>query len=127
MTGMMSAAKQKLNLSLGSSLDHTCTATLGSTAKAYVRLIVWCDACKHQVEPDVAALAEKYGAETTVLNLVGWLVCSECGAREVKFVLTGIPIAACKRPSRWSSTRCWNSAAHAKLCCGSTSMASIFR
>src|SRR5262249_59664607 len=28
------------------------------------------------------------------------------------------PIAACKRPSRWSSTRCWNSAAHAKLCCG---------
>src|SRR6516162_754521 len=38
-----------------------------------------------------------------------------------------IPIAACKRPSRWSSTRCWNSAAHAKLCCGSTSMASIFR
>jgi hypothetical protein len=39
-------------------------ATLGSTAKAYVRLIVWCDACKHQVDPDVAALAEKHGAET---------------------------------------------------------------
>jgi hypothetical protein len=64
-------------------------ATLGSTAKAYVRLIVWCKACRHQTEPDVAALAEKYGAETTVPDLVGRLVCSECGAREVKFVLTG--------------------------------------
>ena len=38
-----------------------------------------------------------------------------------------IPIVACRRPSRWSSTRCWNSAAHAKLCSGSTSMISIFR
>ena len=29
--------------------------------------------------------------------------------------------------SGWSSTRCWNSAAHAKLCSGSTSMISISR
>jgi hypothetical protein len=63
-------------------------ATLGSTAAAHVRLIVCCEACKHQVEPDIAA-AERHGAATTVIDFVGRLVCSQCGAREVKFVLTG--------------------------------------
>jgi hypothetical protein len=37
--------------------------TLG--AAAAVRLIVWCQDCGHQVEPDPAEMAAPYGAETT--------------------------------------------------------------
>jgi hypothetical protein len=42
--------------------------TLGDAAAAGVRLIVWCRECRHQVEPDPAEMAERYGAETTVLD-----------------------------------------------------------
>jgi hypothetical protein len=65
------------------------TATLGSTAAAEARVIVWCDACRHQVEPEAEALAEKYGATTTVPDWAARLVCSQCGGRKVSFVLTG--------------------------------------
>ena len=41
-------------------------ATLGSTAATGARIVVWCRACGHQVEPDPAAMAERYGADTTV-------------------------------------------------------------
>ena len=64
-------------------------ATLGSTAEAHGRLIVWCNACRHQVEPEVAAMAAKYGAMMPVRDWVGRLVCSHCGARDINFVLTG--------------------------------------
>jgi hypothetical protein len=40
--------------------------TLGSAAAARVRLIVWCKECRHQVEPDPAVMAARYGAETPV-------------------------------------------------------------
>jgi hypothetical protein len=42
--------------------------TLGSAAAACVRLIVWCNECQHQVEPDPAEMAARYGAETPVLD-----------------------------------------------------------
>jgi hypothetical protein len=64
-------------------------ATLGSTAAAEARLIVWCNACRHRTEPDVAAMAAKYGAATPVRDWVGRLVCSQCGTRDISFVLTG--------------------------------------
>jgi hypothetical protein len=47
--------------------------TLGNAAAAHVRLIVWCEACQHQVEPEPAEqitsaifteMAVRYGAET---------------------------------------------------------------
>jgi hypothetical protein len=38
-----------------------------AAAAAQVRLIVWCKACQHQVEPKPAEMAARYGAETTVL------------------------------------------------------------
>jgi hypothetical protein len=41
--------------------------TLGAAATAGVRLIVWCKNCQHQVEPDPAEHARRYGAETSVL------------------------------------------------------------
>jgi hypothetical protein len=50
-------------------------ATLGSTAAAQVRIIVWCRDCQHQVEPDPAEMAERYGAETAVLDWPDRLVC----------------------------------------------------
>jgi hypothetical protein len=42
--------------------------TLGVAAAAQVRLIVWCKACQHQVEPDPAEMAARYGADTSVLD-----------------------------------------------------------
>jgi len=62
---------------------------LGSTAKAHLRLIVWCKDCRHQVEPDPAEMAERYGAETTVPDWGKRLVCSRCGSRNVDFVVSG--------------------------------------
>jgi hypothetical protein len=64
-------------------------ATLGSTAAAQVRIIIWCRGCGHQVEPDPAEQAQRYGAETPVRAWAKRLVCSRCGGREVDFVLTG--------------------------------------
>jgi hypothetical protein len=40
--------------------------TLGNAAAARVRLIVWCKACGHRVEPDAAEMAGRYGADTAV-------------------------------------------------------------
>jgi len=63
--------------------------TLGSAAAAQVRLIVWCKACQHQVEPDPAEMAARYGAETSVLDWRDRLICSQCGSRRVDMVVTG--------------------------------------
>jgi NAD-dependent SIR2 family protein deacetylase len=49
---------------------------LGDAATARVRLIVWCKDCGHQVEPDPAEQAQRYGAELPVLQVPR---CRECG------------------------------------------------
>jgi cbb3-type cytochrome oxidase cytochrome c subunit len=43
-------------------------ATLGSTLAVHLYLIVWCKACRHQVEPALAEQVERYGAETVVAD-----------------------------------------------------------
>ena len=63
--------------------------TLGNTANAKVRLIVWCKTCGHQVEPDPAEMAARYGSNTSVLDWRKRLVCSGCGGRQVDVVVTG--------------------------------------
>jgi hypothetical protein len=63
--------------------------TLGSAAAAQVRLIVWCKGCGHQVEPNPAEMAERYGAELAVPDWRERLVCSQCGGRQVDMVATG--------------------------------------
>jgi hypothetical protein len=63
--------------------------TLGNAAAARARLIVWCKACGHRVEPDAAQIAERYGADTPVLEWRDRLICSACGSREVDMVLAG--------------------------------------
>lgn len=62
--------------------------TLGNAAAARVRLIVWCKACGHQVEPD----ANEMGAvqcRDHRSRLFDRLVCSRCGSRKVDMVVTG--------------------------------------
>ena len=65
--------------------------TLGNAAAAKVRLIVWCRDCGHQVEPDPAEQAQRYGADMPVLDWVvtqfefggrsrDTVVCSACTA-----------------------------------------------
>jgi hypothetical protein len=63
--------------------------TLGAAAAAQVRLIAWCKACQHQVEADPAEMAQRYGADTPVLDWRDMLVCSKCGGREADMVASG--------------------------------------
>ena len=63
--------------------------TLGGAAAHAVRLVVWCRDCRHQVEPDPAEHAARYGADLAVLDWVKRLKCSQCGSRQVDFVATG--------------------------------------
>jgi hypothetical protein len=63
--------------------------TLGNAANAKVRLIVWCKACGHQVEPDPAEMAARYGADMAVPNWRDRLVCSRCGGRNIDMVVSG--------------------------------------
>jgi DNA-directed RNA polymerase subunit RPC12/RpoP len=62
--------------------------TLGNTAAARIRLIVWCKTCGHQVEPGAAEMAARYGANP-VLDWRDRLVCSRCGNRVIDMVVTG--------------------------------------
>ena len=64
-------------------------ASLGSTAAAQARLIVWCRDCRHRIEPDPGDMAARYGADLAVIDWVKRLKCSQCGSRRVDFVLTG--------------------------------------
>jgi hypothetical protein len=50
---------------------------------------VWCKACRHQVEPDPAEMAERYGAELAAADWRERLVCSKCGSRQADMVVTG--------------------------------------
>lgn len=63
--------------------------TLGNAATAKVRLIVWCRDCQHRIEPDPAEHAVRYGPELPVIDWAKRLKCSQCGSRQVDFVLTG--------------------------------------
>jgi hypothetical protein len=41
------------------------------------------------LSPDPGEMAERYGAETTVIDWHARLACSDCGSRQVDFVVTG--------------------------------------
>src|SRR5262249_10871415 len=43
--------------------------TLGNAAEHKVRLIVWCLDCQHQIQPDPAELAKRYGVGMSVPGL----------------------------------------------------------
>jgi hypothetical protein len=68
-------------------------ATLGSTAEAHARLIVWCRDCRYQVELDPAGMAERYGAE---LSVPDWQAARLRPVRQTANRLTGAkPRGAC--------------------------------
>jgi hypothetical protein len=46
-------------------------------------------ACQRQIEPDLAEMGPRYGAETTIPKSRELLVCSRCGSRNVDMVVTG--------------------------------------
>ena len=64
--------------------------TLGQALAASVRIITWCKKCEHKFEPDVAELAARYGAKTTVIDWAKRLRCSKCGGGAT-FVISGAP------------------------------------
>jgi hypothetical protein len=61
----------------------------GNAAATRVLLIVWCRDCGHQVEPDPAEMAARYGAKTLVLDWRRRLICSRCGSRQIDMVVSG--------------------------------------
>jgi hypothetical protein len=63
--------------------------TLGQAFAAKVRLIVWCKACAHQAEPDIAEQIEHCGEEMSVIDWAARLRCTACGGRVVDFVVSG--------------------------------------
>ena len=69
--------------------------TFGTAAVTRVRLIVWCKGCRHQVDPDPAEMAARYGSETAVPDWRERLACSRCG-RQVDMVVSGT-----KRPRKF--------------------------
>jgi hypothetical protein len=62
--------------------------TLGNAGAAQVRLIVWSLDCRHQVEPDPAEMAERYGAEMSIPDWHQRLVGGRCGSRRVDMVVS---------------------------------------
>jgi hypothetical protein len=70
--------------------DRGPPMTLGDVVAApSIRLLVWCRDCQHQVEPDSAEQARRYGADLPVPEWGKRLKCSQCGSKRIDFVLTG--------------------------------------
>jgi len=63
--------------------------TLGQALAAHVRIIAWCKSCNHRAEPDIATQVAQHGAGMPVPDWARLLRCTECGAREADFVVTG--------------------------------------
>ena len=63
-------------------------AMLGTTARAHLLLRVWCKDCRHRGDIDPAEQAERYGADLAVPKWAKRLSCSQCGSRQIDFVVT---------------------------------------
>jgi hypothetical protein len=63
--------------------------TLGQAAKVGVRIMVWCKACQHRDDPDMAVQVAHCGEGMTVIDWARLLRCSACGVRDADFVVTG--------------------------------------
>lgn len=64
-------------------------ATLGTSLKAQVAVIVTCKVCRHQVTVDLAQHVARHGAGLTLIEWATRLVCSDCGSHDVEFVVAG--------------------------------------
>ena len=70
-------------------LPDTAPLTLGQALTAQVRLIVWCKACGHRAEPDVAEQVAHHGSGMTVIDWAARLRCQRYGERSADFVVSG--------------------------------------
>jgi hypothetical protein len=70
-----------------------------------VRLIVWCKACGHRVEPDAAEMAGRYGADTAVPEWRGRLVCPGAGAATSTWWSPGPSGGIAKHPPIYKSSQ----------------------
>jgi hypothetical protein len=63
--------------------------TLGQALAAQVRLIVWCKSCDQRADPDIATQVAQHGSGMPIIDWARLLRCTECGARDADFVVTG--------------------------------------
>src|SRR5207302_8667550 len=77
--------------------------TLGKALTAQVRLIVWCKACGHRAEPEVAEQVSHHGSGMTVIDWAARLRCQDCGERSADFVVSGASLYGRARPRRRSA------------------------
>jgi len=63
--------------------------TLGQALAAHVRLIVRCKGCGHRADPDVGVQVAQHGSGMPVPDWARLLRCTECGARDADFVVSG--------------------------------------
>jgi hypothetical protein len=88
-SGVRSGRRIDLNMATRRSEGESKPLTLGQALAAHVRLIVWCKSCNHRAEPDIATQVALHGAEMTVIDWARLLRCTECGARDADFVVSG--------------------------------------
>jgi hypothetical protein len=67
---------------------ETGPTTLGSSLRAGVWLVAWCNKCLYRTDADVAALVAHLGPDPPVLGWGKRLRCSHCGSRDCDFVVT---------------------------------------
>jgi hypothetical protein len=71
---------------------------LAVAAAVGIRLVlVWCRNCRHRIEPDAAAQAQRRGAEIAILDRPERLVCSNCGRRDMDGMVSGTKTAGLPR------------------------------
>ena len=81
--------RHDLSMRRNRSDGETAPLTLGQALTAQVRLIVWCKACGHRAEPDVAEQVAHHGSGMTVIDWASRLRCQDCGERSADFVISG--------------------------------------
>jgi hypothetical protein len=74
---------------MGRGNDRCCGHEALFRPAAHVRLIVWGRDCRHRVEPDADAMAERYGVEMSVPDWRERLRCLQCGRRNIDMVVSG--------------------------------------
>jgi hypothetical protein len=80
--------------------------TLGNTAVARVRFTVWWE-CHHQVAPDPAEMAARYGAETPCpIGVNGWSAPNAAAGRSIWWQPSGIRTRPASRDLALPAVRC---------------------
>ena len=74
-----------MNMAIQRSEGESERITLGPALAAHIRLIVWCKTCNHRVANHVA----QHGSGMPVPDWARLLRCTECGARDADFVVSG--------------------------------------